>query len=255
MPTLALMECETSECDGQKFLHWAKTRRATRHFRPDPITDEELALILEAGRWAPSGYNLQPIHLQVIRDPQTKARLRKVCFDQPQITEAPVILILTGDRQVERAHLEKMIAQEIEAGAIDAGYAKKIRQFVGLGFNRGPGGIFQLTKFLLAPVVHFFAPFPELPGLRMRTWLNRQAGLTAMNLMMAARAADLATCPMEGIDEARIRKILGLSRRWVIPLMISLGHARDTPKAKTRLPLPDLVSGFPGDSKTEGKTA
>ncbi|MGH7980931.1 MAG: nitroreductase family protein, partial [Limisphaerales bacterium] len=35
-------------------------RRATSHFKPDPVPDEYLEAILQLGAQAPSGYNLQP---------------------------------------------------------------------------------------------------------------------------------------------------------------------------------------------------
>ena len=44
------------------------TRRSTRRFRPDPVPEESLARILEAGRHAPSGGNNQSTHLLVIRN-------------------------------------------------------------------------------------------------------------------------------------------------------------------------------------------
>ena len=44
------------------------TRRSTRSFRPDPVEQEKLDLILTAGRQAPSGGNNQTNHFLVIRN-------------------------------------------------------------------------------------------------------------------------------------------------------------------------------------------
>ncbi len=49
------------------------TQRAIRKFKPDPITDEQLKLIMDAASRAPSGGNFQPARFLVIRDP---ARIR-----------------------------------------------------------------------------------------------------------------------------------------------------------------------------------
>lgn len=43
-------------------------RRSVRAYRPEPIADEELSAIVEAGRHAPSGGNNQTTHFIVIRD-------------------------------------------------------------------------------------------------------------------------------------------------------------------------------------------
>ena len=49
--------------------------RAIRRMRPDPISDEDLAIILDAARQAPNGGNAQPWHFLVVRDPDKKAEL------------------------------------------------------------------------------------------------------------------------------------------------------------------------------------
>jgi len=44
------------------------SRRSVRKFSPDPVSDELVDRILEAGRWAPSGLNNQPWRFAVVRD-------------------------------------------------------------------------------------------------------------------------------------------------------------------------------------------
>jgi nitroreductase len=43
-----------------------RSRRSIRKFRPDPISEETLDMVLEAGRWAPSGLNNQPWRFAVV---------------------------------------------------------------------------------------------------------------------------------------------------------------------------------------------
>jgi nitroreductase len=58
----------------ESFLQLVKNRRSIRRFKPDPVPDELIDKIIEAGRWAPSGYNSQPWDFVVIKD----RKLRKV---------------------------------------------------------------------------------------------------------------------------------------------------------------------------------
>ena len=51
------------------------TRRSTRNYRPDPVEEEKLNRILEAGRQAPSGGNNQTSHFFVIRNREVLDRL------------------------------------------------------------------------------------------------------------------------------------------------------------------------------------
>lgn len=54
--------------DYDSFLELAKNRRTIRRFRPDPVPDDSIDKIIEAARWAPSGFNMQPWEFVVIRD-------------------------------------------------------------------------------------------------------------------------------------------------------------------------------------------
>ena len=44
------------------------TQRAIRKLKPDPISDEQLKLVLDAASRAPSGGNFQPARFLVVRD-------------------------------------------------------------------------------------------------------------------------------------------------------------------------------------------
>lgn len=57
-------------------LETIRRRRSVRKFKPEQITEEELSLIVEAGRYAPSGSNSQLTHLIVIQNAAVLAELR-----------------------------------------------------------------------------------------------------------------------------------------------------------------------------------
>jgi nitroreductase len=54
--------------DYDSFLELVKNRRTIRRFKPDPVPDEFIDKIIEAARWAPSGYNSQPWEFVVLKD-------------------------------------------------------------------------------------------------------------------------------------------------------------------------------------------
>ena len=54
------------------------SRKSIRRYKPDPVPDEMIDKILEAARWAPTGMNLQPWRLIVVRDPETKKQLGRL---------------------------------------------------------------------------------------------------------------------------------------------------------------------------------
>jgi nitroreductase len=64
--------------DYKSFLELAKSRRSIRRFRPDSIPDDYVDKIIEAARWAPSGFNLQPWEFVVIKDKKLKDEVIRI---------------------------------------------------------------------------------------------------------------------------------------------------------------------------------
>jgi nitroreductase len=53
-------------------------RRSCRAYKNDPIPEETLAAIVDAGLWAPTGMNRQDRHFTIIRDKATLDRMNKL---------------------------------------------------------------------------------------------------------------------------------------------------------------------------------
>lgn len=225
----------------QTFLDLTRTRRSVRDFLPDPVPTEVIDQLLEAARWSPSGYNLQPVHFVVVTDPDKRQALRKASMNQRQVSEAPAVVVFVADRHVAKRHTERVLAMEVETGAADETYRALMRKFIGLAFATGPVGLNWVWKALLAPPMRLFVSIPALPAVHRRYWLGKQVGLSAMNLLLAAHAAGLAGCPMEGFDSRRVAKVLNLPRGLEPMLIVPLGYPARTDLKKTRLPLAELV--------------
>ena len=81
------------------FLELAKARYSVRSFLERPIEEEQLQMILEAGRYAPSAHNNQPQRIYIARSEDVRKKLASVC---PCTFGAPVILVVCYDRDRER---------------------------------------------------------------------------------------------------------------------------------------------------------
>jgi nitroreductase len=62
----------------ESFLELVKKRRSIRRFKPDPIPDEYVDRIIEAARWAPSGFNSQPWEFVVIKDKKLRDDVMRI---------------------------------------------------------------------------------------------------------------------------------------------------------------------------------
>src|SRR5438874_9616367 len=98
-----------------------RERRATPHFEPTPVPDEDLRQILQAGLSAPSGFNLQPWRFIVVRDAEQRKRLRPAVHNQLKIEQAPVVIVACGDPEGWRSgDLDEMLRLADEHGYGDA---------------------------------------------------------------------------------------------------------------------------------------
>jgi len=82
-------------------LNLLKSRRSIRIYQDKPVPQDLLLQILEAGRWAPTGANLQPWHFIVVTDAETRRRIGEVArfffIKSSHVEKAPVVLVLGFD--------------------------------------------------------------------------------------------------------------------------------------------------------------
>ena len=196
-----------------------------------------------------------PTHYFVVqdlgkKDPKIKKKLLKACLQQSEILEAPLIVAFCGDRKAASHHLEEVLSQEIDSGMLSEADIDKIRLYVKMNFDQGVFGLTWLAKAIFSPLLRLFTALPLLPAVHKRYWLTKQVMLSAANFMLAAESAGLAAMPIQGFDEWRIRRILGIPWNHVVPILVAVGNpAAAKPNSKftkivssnTRLPLEDLV--------------
>lgn len=80
------------------FLELAKERFSVRSFKNEPIKDEELKTILEAGKVAPTACNFQPQKIYVVKSEELRKKLATV---SPCTFDAPVILVIGYDKNLD----------------------------------------------------------------------------------------------------------------------------------------------------------
>ncbi len=74
-------------------------RRSIRRYRSDPVSDADLAALIEAIRWSPSWANTQCWDVIVVRDAERRKALQAAVGSNPAfdaMVDAPVVLVLCG---------------------------------------------------------------------------------------------------------------------------------------------------------------
>lgn len=135
------------------FAQLSAARYSLRKFSGAPVEEEKLALILEAGRNAPTAHNYQPQRIFVLRSPEA---LEKADACMGSHFHPPVILAVAYDP----AASWKREGDGKDHGEIDAAIAatQMMLQAADLGLGTTYVGMFDPEKLLAA--------FPEMAGLR-----------------------------------------------------------------------------------------
>lgn len=61
-----------------EILKVIRARRSIRKYKPEQVAEDQLSLILEAGRYAPSGHNSQTTHFIVLQNPEKLREVREL---------------------------------------------------------------------------------------------------------------------------------------------------------------------------------
>ena len=103
-------------------------------------------------------------------------------------------------------------------------YYKKLIPFT---YTPGPLSVLGLVKKPLLAAVGLFRPVPRGPTTRgeLLEVVSKTTALGCENLMLALTAQGFASCPMEGFDERRVQRILGLPRSARVVMVLGIGEA------------------------------
>ena len=87
-------------------LRAIQDRRSIFRFKPDDVDQEKIDAIVEAARWAPSNVNSQPWSIVVVKNRETRQKLRElaVMITGIGIEEAPVTFVITVDTKKDPHH-------------------------------------------------------------------------------------------------------------------------------------------------------
>jgi nitroreductase len=105
-------------------LKTIRGRRSVIRFTDQAVTDDEIAAILEAGRWAPSYINSQPWEFLVVRDPKMRVRLgeilRRITVAWQGFAAAPASILVMADPARDPRHLAEDGAAAVQNMALAA---------------------------------------------------------------------------------------------------------------------------------------
>jgi nitroreductase len=211
-----------------EILDLISQRRAVKLFEPVEISKDLRQQILNAARHAPSSFNLQPYRFYWVQSDVKKATVAKLCLSQKPAETASALIVAVADLKslsvTSQDQLEWMRTSNLTEEKIrDYERKAKIGRIL---FKPGPFGIFAAIKWALFRLLNLrmVIGMPPLFQQDLFKWATKSTSLACQNLMIAAEALGMNTCPMEGFDNRRLSRYLDLSdRHHEIVMVIALG--------------------------------
>lgn len=211
-------------------------RRAVRDFDGSAIPAEDIRAIVAEASLAPTSINLQPYQIHWVRNPEQKALLAKACNNQKAATTASELLVITASPQIARQSalfLQEYVNTTGELSEKSKDHYRGILKTILPGLMLMPLPIWTLLLSLATWFVPSLGLFP-LGTAGVRHWTARSAIFVAQNLMLAASAKGLDTCPMEGFSPAKVSRLLKLPYGTVIPVIVAVGKRTPTAHIEPR---------------------
>lgn len=188
-----------------------QNRRAVRQFDPAfKINKKETDKLLTLALYSPTAFNIQNWRFVVVQDPTLREQIRVASWDQAQVTEASLLIILCADLK----------AWEKEPMRYWHSAPEPVQEFI-------------------VPAIHQY--YQGLDQVQ-RDEAMRSCGIAAQTLMLAATSMGYDSCPMDGFDFDAVADLIHLPDDHAICMFVAIGKAlEETNNEKDQLSYNEVV--------------
>lgn len=212
-------------------------RRSTRKYKDTPIDPTKVKECLVNASLAPTSSNLQLWEFYHITSKETMAKMTEACLGQNAAKTAQQLVVVVARkdlwRQRAKANIkflkrvfdkENLSDRDLKRKKMGMDYYGKLIPTVYTDFL----GILGFIKYIAFQIVGLFKPtYRQVRLSDMRIVAHKSAGLAAENFMISMAAIGYDTCPMEGSDTLRVKRILNLHSGAEITMVIGCGIRAD----------------------------
>jgi nitroreductase len=155
------------------------------------MSDAEIERLLSLAILSPTAFNIQNWRFVLVQDPALRQDIRKVSWDQAQVTDASLLIVLTADLKAWEKRPER--------------YWKDAPK--------------PVQDFLVPAIGQYYGGHEQVQ----RDEAMRSCGMAAMTIMLAAKEMGYDTCPMDGFDFDAVAKLLNLPEDHTPAMFVAVG--------------------------------
>ncbi|TSC55007.1 MAG: nitroreductase [Parcubacteria group bacterium LiPW_30] len=185
----------------KKALSW---RYAVKTFDSSKkLSESEVNTILESARMAPSSFGVEPWKFIVVSNPEIRAKIRAVSYDQTKVTDASHLIVIARRTDIRENITRELVERTAKAQGKDVSELKGLEDMVN-------GAISYKSDETLS------------------AWAQSQTYIPLGMMLETAALLGIDTGPMEGFTATEIDNILGLKEKNLATVtMLALGHRGD----------------------------
>ena len=207
-------------------------RRSVRVFKNDTIEEKKVKECIHLATLAPTSSNMQLWEFYHVVSPNILQQIATASFDQSATKTAQQIVVVVVRKDLWRKRMQANIAflKSQYGNKRQAEYSKREKFALNYYQRIIPSiysdfiGILGMIKFLAFQIIGLFRPiYRQARQSDMRIVAHKSAGLAAQNFMVSMASLNYDTCPMEGFDSLRVKKILHLPSSSEINMLIGCG--------------------------------
>ena len=191
-------------------------RRSVKHFDPEHVMSEaDIEELMSHVILSPTAFNIQHWRFVRVVDAEKRQQIKTVSWEQAQITDASLLLVLCADLNAWEKRPER--------------YWREAPQ--------------EVQDFLLPAIADYYTNHHQAQ----RDECLRSASISAMSIMLMAKEMGYDSCPMDGFDFDKVARIINLPHDHIITMMVVVGKKKEDARPRSgQLPLDEvfLTDGF-----------
>ncbi|MDH4456666.1 MAG: nitroreductase family protein [Candidatus Methylopumilus sp.] len=171
-----------------------ETRRSIKAYDPTHrLSEDEVSKLMSLAMLSPTAFNIQHWRFVLVDDAELRQQIQLVSWNQAQVTEASLLIVLVADVQA---------------------WGKQPERY----WKDAPKAI---ADILVPAITQYYTGNEQAQ----RDEAMRSCGMAAMNIMLAAKEMGYDTCPMDGFDFDAVATLLNLPADHIPTMFITVGKA------------------------------
>ena len=174
------------------FKKLVQNRRSIKHFdAKHSMNKDEINELFKMTLLSPTAFNIQHWRFDVIEDKELREQIKKISFNQAQVTDASLLVVISGDLDAWKKNPRK--------------YWKNADE--------------NVQNMMESMITDFYSNKKEMQ----RDEVMRSCSMAAMTMMLCAKNMGYDSCPMDGFDFEELSKLLQFPKNQIPVMFVAIG--------------------------------